>query len=62
MNEESTNDRNSMDSGRSVINRRGVDRDHRTRENHSKTKDSDLGEIDYSLDLSRKHKKHKRSR
>jgi len=62
VNDEFTNDRNSMDSGRSVINRRGVDRDHRTRENHSKTKDSDLGEIDYNLDLSRKHKKHKRSR
>jgi len=62
VNDDNTNDRNSIDSGRAVINRRGIDRDHRNRENNSKTKESEYGDIDYNLDSSRKHKKHKRSR
>merc|ERR1712141_254951 len=51
-----------MDSGRSQENRRGIDRDHRTRENYVKSNDGDLGNFENSQDLSRKHKKHKRSR
>jgi len=62
VNDENTNDRNSLDSGRQQINRRGVDRDHRNLENQFKTKDIEYGDVDYNQDLTRKHKKHKRSR
>merc|ERR1712226_638428 len=56
VNDENTNDRNSIDSSRPPPNRRGIDRDHRNR------KDVNFGDIDHTLDSSRKHKKHKRSR
>lgn len=51
-----------MDSGRNYENRRGIDRDHRNRENLLKPNDADLDNFENAQDISRKHKKHKRSR
>lgn len=62
VNDENTNDRNNMETGRTHENRRGIDRDHRSRENHDKANDLEPGEYENNQDMSRKHKKHKRSR
>ena len=62
VNDENTNDKINLDPERNHDSRRGVDRDHRNRENHMKTQDIKAGEFDNLNDLARKHKKQKRSR
>ena len=61
VNDENTNNRNSLDAGRNHDGRRGIDRDHRNREYHSKANEIE-GDLDSNEDNARKHKKHKRSR
>ena len=51
-----------MESGRTHENRRGIDRDHRNRENHEKANDIEHCDYENNHDTLRKHKKHKRSR
>ena len=62
VNDENTNARNNMESGRTHENRRGIDRDHRNRENHEKANDIEHCDYENNHDTLRKHKKHKRSR
>merc|ERR1712110_472692 len=62
VNDENTNDKINLDPERNHDSRRGLDRDHRNRENHIKTQDLKAGEFDNLNDLARKHKKQKRSR